>query len=70
MSDEKAQAIGKRIRRLRKDRGWTQADLAAKTGLQTNTIARLERGKNRPADPSLEQLAKAFGVTASEILRY
>ncbi len=37
-------ALGRRLRRLRLDRGWTQASLAARVGVRTETLRRYERG--------------------------
>ena len=70
MPDKTAKATGKRIRRFRKDRGLSQAALAKRAGLQTNTVARLERGEHRISDKTLEKLTKALSVTSSDILHY
>ena len=39
-------ALGDRIREIRKRRGWTQPQLAEKAGVYTNGVPRLESGKN------------------------
>jgi len=70
MPDKTAKATGKRIRRFRKDCGLSQAALAKRAGLQTNTVARLERGEHRISDKTLEKLTKALSVTSSDILHY
>ncbi len=52
------------LRTLRKVRGLSQPDLAAKVGISPRTIARLEAGQ--VADPSINHvrdLARALGVT-------
>ena len=36
-------ALAQRVRGARKVRGWTQAELARRSGLSTATVARLER---------------------------
>lgn len=36
--------FGERVAFLRRRRGFTQADLAAKTGVRGNTISRIEKG--------------------------
>jgi len=49
---------------LRATQGWTQQDLAARSGLHRETIGRLERlapTANRPSDATLTALASAFG---------
>lgn len=70
MPDNSAQEIGNRIKHSRKVRGLSQAALAKQAGIQPNTIARLERGMHRASSETIEKLAKALGVTASDILNY
>ena len=36
---------GNRLRRLRQLRGWTQGEVAAKAGLNQNTVSAAERGQ-------------------------
>src|SRR5439155_15116463 len=38
------EAIGERIRRSRRLRGWTQQQLAARSGLTQSTISMIEKG--------------------------
>jgi putative transcriptional regulator len=47
----------------RHERGWTQADLAAKVDVSRQTIVSIERGKYDPSLPLAFALAKTFGVT-------
>ena len=63
-------AIAKRIKQYRKERGLTQDALAEKAGVATNTVARLERGLHRASSLTIEKLAKALDVKASDILDY
>src|SRR5437899_2565095 len=37
--------LGERIRKLRKQRGWTQAEMAEKVGIDRSFLADVERGK-------------------------
>lgn len=56
--------IAANLRTLRKVRGLSQPELAAKVGISPRTIARLEAGQ--VADPSINHvraLARALGVT-------
>lgn len=41
-------AIGKRLARLRKARGWRQVDLAERTGIHKSTIGAVELGYRLP----------------------
>jgi transcriptional regulator with XRE-family HTH domain len=61
--------FGKRIRTLRKKRGWTQVYLAAHTGLGSVYISQLESGKKEPGLRTIEILAISFDLTPSQLLR-
>ena len=61
--------FGKRIRRLRTERKWTQIDLAVHTGLGRVFISDLERGKKEPCLRSIEILAIAFDLTVPQLFR-
>ena len=59
----------KRIRQLRKERGWSQAELAEKVGYADKSmISRIENGKIDLKLPQLEEFAKVFGVPSSELV--
>lgn len=51
-----AKQLGARIALRRRERGWTQAELAEKLQVETETVSRFERGH---AMPSLKRLAFA-----------
>lgn len=53
---------GMKLRELRKEKGWTQTDLASRTGISQPTIADYERDKKQPTFPRIQAIAKAFGV--------
>ena len=52
-------AVGSRLRRLRKERGLTQAELARQIGIQQSDLSRMEKGTYRV---SLDNLFKILGV--------
>ena len=54
--------IGSRIRALRKERGWTLADLARRAGTSAPTLHRYENGWERFELATLRRLASALGV--------
>jgi len=60
--------FGRRIRQLRKKRGWTQVYLAEHTGLGSVYISQLEHGKKEPGLRTVEILAISFGMTPSQLL--
>lgn len=61
--------FGKRIRKLRKDRGWTQVYLAEHTGLGSVYISQLEHGKKEPGLRTVEILALSFELSPAQLLR-
>lgn len=52
-------AVGSRLRKLRKERGLTQADLARQIGIQQSDLSRMEKGEYRV---SLDKLFKILAV--------
>ncbi len=61
--------FGRRIRKLREKRGWTQVYLAEHTGLGSVYISQLENGKKEPGLRTIEILAIGFELTPSQLLR-
>lgn len=59
--------IGSNIRRLRKERGWTIADLANRAESDVGNISRLERAKQGYSPEMVERIAGAFGISAHEL---
>jgi transcriptional regulator with XRE-family HTH domain len=63
-------AFGQRVLELRAKREWTQRQLSEHAeGLDTGYISRIEHGQFEPCLGSLAQLAGAFGLTLSELLK-
>ncbi len=54
------------ITRQRTARGWTEYQLAERSGLQQSTISSWYRKNMIPTIPSLEKICAAFGLTLSE----
>ncbi|MFX0575594.1 helix-turn-helix domain-containing protein [Nocardia nepalensis] len=61
-------AVGPRLRALRRQRETTLADLSAATGISVSTLSRLESGVRRPTLELLLPLARAHGVTLDELV--
>jgi putative transcriptional regulator len=49
-----------RVRELRADRGWTQADLARQLGVSRQTINAIEVGKYDPSLPLAFRIGRLF----------
>lgn len=60
--------VGKRIRRIRKERKLSQAKLAEMIGVTDNYISNWELGKHMPSPRYLEALGRALGVPAETFL--
>ncbi len=60
--------IGQRLARLRKEKGYTQKELAERMGLLQALISAYENEKIRLNSEMIIRFAKAFNVSADEIL--
>jgi transcriptional regulator with XRE-family HTH domain len=60
--------LGKRLRTLRKQQGWTQVYMAEHIGMDRSFISDLENGKKEVCIRNLDVLADAFGLTLSQLL--
>lgn len=58
---------GSEIIRLRLDAGWTQFEIAQRTGLSVSTIYRAERGDSKVSPRSIATLAREFDVPMDAI---
>lgn len=61
-------AVGARLRHLRRQQGVTLGELAARTGISPSTLSRLEAGLRRPTLEQLLPLARTYGVTLDELV--
>ena len=55
-----AYELGRTVRALREQRGWSQAQLAAAAGMTQSAIARFEAGGTVPSLRILDRLAQAL----------
>ena len=51
----------------RQERGWTEYQLAERSGLPQSTISSWYRKNMVPTVPSLEKVCAAFGITLSQL---
>ncbi|MGL4500417.1 MAG: helix-turn-helix domain-containing protein [Planktothrix sp.] len=63
------QKFGDRVRMLRKSQNLSQEQLAERSGLHRNYIGGIERGERNVALLNILRLAKALGVTPSELMK-
>ena len=61
--------LAKRLKDLRKQKGWSQQRLAEKTGLSFNAVTKIEQGlAKHPTLKTLIKLADAFAVSIDELV--
>ena len=60
--------FGKTIVQLRKEKGFTQKELADKLNVSDKAVSRWETGKNYPDIETLQQLAAVLDVSVNELL--
>ena len=61
--------LSKRLKELRKQKGWSQQKLAERTGLSFNTITKIEQGLGKhPTLKTLIKLAEAFEIGLDELV--
>lgn len=58
--------VGREIRRLREERGWSQTKLAAGADMGVSGVSQIETGARNPSAVTLAKLAGALGVEVSD----
>ncbi|WP_315696874.1 helix-turn-helix domain-containing protein [Paraburkholderia fungorum] len=61
-------ALGEAIRRVRKERGLSQEQLALTAEVDLSYLGRVERGDNAAALLTLKRIADALGVTMAALM--
>jgi transcriptional regulator with XRE-family HTH domain len=61
-------SLSARLIQLRRERDWTQQDVAEQVGLHVNQIKRYEAGSAQPSLEGLKKLARAFSVSTDWLL--
>lgn len=68
-ADARSVKLGKRIRALRKAKGYDSIEaFARELGFSWITVSRYERGKSTPDLERLHQIADLLGVTISDLV--
>ena len=62
-------SIGENIRRIRKERGMTQEELAKKVYVVAPMICMIERGTKAPSLQLGKELAEALGVSMEDLFK-
>jgi transcriptional regulator with XRE-family HTH domain len=61
--------IGRRVRALRKQKGWTQTDMAVCLDMNRGHISDIERGKREAGLITLQIIARGLDTTMDRILK-
>jgi transcriptional regulator with XRE-family HTH domain len=61
--------VRRRLRELRRQRGFTLEEVASRADIDVSTLSRLESGKRRLALDHLPRLASALSVSTDDLLR-
>lgn len=59
--------FGKRVKALRGARGWSQEELADRAGMHRTYISAVERAVRNPTLTVMDRIAKALGLSLSEL---
>ena len=62
--------FGERVRSLRQSKGLSQEELAFKAGVHRTYLGGIERGERNPSLRNIAAIAKALGVTLSELFSF
>ncbi|MFH1122946.1 MAG: XRE family transcriptional regulator [Pseudomonadota bacterium] len=65
----KSWPLGKRLMKMRREKGMTLKGLANETGLNTTHISQIEKGESIPPVAVILQLSRALGIDSSMLLR-
>jgi len=68
LGDDTGRAIARRIRLEREARGWSQAELAERSGVAKATVSKIERDDMSPTAVTLVRIAGAFDLTLAGLL--
>jgi transcriptional regulator with XRE-family HTH domain len=60
--------LARNVQRFRKEKGWSQEDLADAADLHRTYVSAVERGVRNPTILIVAKLAKGLGVSASDLL--
>jgi transcriptional regulator with XRE-family HTH domain len=61
--------VGQNFARLRKEKGFTQEDVEARSGFSQQYLSGLERGQRNPTIITLYELSQALGVSHLDLIR-
>ena len=66
--EELGATLCRRVRELRKKRGWTLDELSAACGVSRSMLSEIERGRANPTLVVAYRIARAFGMSVGELV--
>lgn len=61
--------VGQNFIRLRKEKGFTQEDVEARSGFSQQYLSGLEQGRRNPTIITLYELSQALGVSHMDLVK-
>ena len=61
--------LGKKVIKLRKEKGISQEKLAIAAGIERSYMGAIERGERNPSYDKLVSISKALGILVSELVK-
>ena len=61
------QGVGHEVKRLREQRGWSQAKLAVEADMSVSGVSMIENGQRNLTTTTLSKLASAFGIEIADL---
>ena len=62
--------LGRQIQKLRKEKGYTQEELAEKLHISLSYVGKIEIGERKPNLKMLYKIAKKIGVKVNELIPF
>ena len=62
--------LGRRIRTIRKAKGWTQEELGSKADISYKFVGEIERGQQNPSFDTLVKIADALEIELFDLFRF
>lgn len=59
--------LGEKVKRIRKNRGLTQEELAEMIDISSRNLSNIEVGANFPKSETLEKILKALNITTQDL---
>ncbi len=70
MSNEILSRVGERVRKFRKQKGWTLEELSKESGLHQSSISQIERGQRNLTLKNLNRLSEGLDVDPYQLLLF